>query len=87
MNRTDLPRNDDGRLTAYAWPGGYPVFYITKDGGALCPDCAREAEAEGLTSDPDDAQWCIVAGDVNWEDDALYCDHCNKIIESAYGES
>lgn len=81
-----LPRDDDGKFTAYAWPGGYPLYYITKDGGVLCGKCAREAEAEGLTSDPGDPQWYIVAAEVNWEDTSLYCDHAGERIESAYAE-
>lgn len=81
-----LPRDDDGRLTAYAWPGGYPVYYVTADSGALCPDCARMAEAEGLAGDPEDPQWYIVAADINWEDADLYCDHCSERIESAYAD-
>lgn len=81
-----LPRDDDGQLTAYAWPGGYPVYYVTKDCGVLCPDCARMADREGLTGDPDDSQWFIVGTDINWEDPDLTCDHCSKRIESAYAE-
>lgn len=82
----ELPRDEDGRLMAYAWPGGYPVYYIVKDGGVLCPDCARMAEREGLADDPDDAQWCIIGADINWEASGLTCDHCGKRIESAYAE-
>lgn len=26
-----------GVANAYAWPGGYPLFYVTSDGAALCP--------------------------------------------------
>ena len=25
----------------WAWPGGYPLYFVTDDGGALCFDCAR----------------------------------------------
>lgn len=74
-----------GQLVDYAWPGGYPVYYITDDGGTLCPDCARMAEREGLTGTPGDG-WDIVAADVNWEDPDLACDHCYERIESAYTE-
>jgi hypothetical protein len=28
----------------------------------------------------------VVALEVNWEDPALYCDHCGNRIESAYVE-
>jgi len=86
METQTLPRDDSGKLITYAWPGGYPVYYVTADGGTLCPDCAQQAEADGLTTDKDDAQWYIVAADVNYEDDNLACDGCGEHIESAYGE-
>lgn len=83
---TELPRDDDGQLTAYAWPGGYPVYYVTRDCSVLCPDCARMAEKDGLAGNPDDAQWCIVGAGANYEDPDLFCDHCSKRIESAYAD-
>lgn len=83
----DLPRSDLGTLAEFTFPGGYPLYYVVKDGGVLCPKCARMAESEGLTDDPDDPQWCIIACDINYEDDTLYCDHCGDNIESAYGDN
>ena len=36
---------------AYAWPGGYEISYLVKDGGVLCHQCAN---AELMrTLDPD----------------------------------
>ncbi len=64
----------------YAWPGGYPIYYATKDGGVLCAKCANANLSATLTTDP---QWRIVAMDVNYEDE-IYCDHCNEMVESAY---
>jgi hypothetical protein len=76
-------------LDTYAWPGGYPMFYVTKDNGVLCPKCANDNSALCLAT-PDsedfDPQWALVDFGVNWEDTDLYCDHCNKRIESAYAE-
>jgi hypothetical protein len=91
MGKTqELPRNDDGTLVEFAWPGGYPVYYVVEDSGILCPNCARMSEREelGLQHDDDtfDPQWHIVAADINYEDDSLYCDHCGERIESAYCE-
>jgi hypothetical protein len=80
----DIPIDDKGDYISYAWPGGYPIFYVTKDCGVLCPKCANENKE--LTKDKDDPQWFIVDYDVNWEDETLYCDNCNKKIESAYGD-
>ncbi len=68
---------------AYAWPGGYPIFYQTGDHGVLCPVCANLNLPLTLLDDP---QWQIVAADVNWEDHHLYCDHCSNKVPSAYGE-
>ena len=84
MANQTLPRQEDGTLQAYAW--GYPLYYVTKDCGALCPDCARMAEREKLAGDPDDPQWFIAAADVNYDDASLYCDHCSERIPSAYAE-
>jgi hypothetical protein len=78
----------NGEVAKYAWPGGYPLYYFTADGGALCPGCVNE-NIRTITSaalDGDDKQWEVVARDVNWEDAHLACDHCNKRIESAYAE-
>ncbi len=66
--------------------GWLPLYYVVQDVGTLCSDCAIMAESEGLTDDPDDTQWYIVACAINWEDTGLHCDHCNKRIEFAYGE-
>jgi len=72
----------------YAWPGGYPLFFITSDGGALSFKAAkanRRAILEAIR-DRDSSGWRTVAFDVNWEDNSLYCDHTSERIESAYAE-
>lgn len=85
-----LAKDDNGQYPKYAWPGGYPIFYVTADNGTLCATCAnteRSASTDDLDAHcPDDDQWRIVASDINWEDSDLQCDHCNARIESAYGE-
>lgn len=80
-------RDENGSLPAYAWPGGYPLFYLCADGGILCPQCAnRESAVRKADEHPDYDQWRIVAVEVNWEDASLTCDNCFKGIESAYAE-
>ena len=77
----------------FAWPGGYPLYAIMDDGGALCVKClksefsliARSTIQSHNHSWPVDG-WSAHVIDINWEDAALYCDHCNKRIESAYAE-
>jgi uncharacterized Zn finger protein (UPF0148 family) len=61
----------------YAWPGGYPLFGLTRDGECVCPDCGVRVV--------DDSQ-ALVAVDVNWEDGQMMCADCGQRIESAYGE-
>lgn len=82
-----------GKLMSYAWPGGYPIYYLTEDSGVLCPNCANgdngsEAHTESEDCDhcPDDRQWLIVAADIHWEGPPMDCDHCGGEIESAYGD-
>ena len=68
----------------YCWPGGYPLFYVTRDGGCLCPSYANENM--NLTLDKDYDQWCIVAQVINYEDNDLSCDNCYADIPAAYGD-
>jgi hypothetical protein len=78
IKETNLPRDSKGKLDSYAWPGGYPLFYVTRDNMVICPDCANK---EGMNEDQEP-----IACDVNWEDDSLYCEDCGKRIASAYAE-
>lgn len=81
MRKIDAYKNESGKLISFTWPGGYPMFYITRRGDVLCPDCASEELKLGEDSfDPP------IDGDTNWEDPTLYCDVCNERIESAYTE-
>ena len=66
---------------SFAWPGGYPVYYTTKDGGCLCLKCANDNLF--LTLNGDD-QWRIVGQDINYEDPHTYCDSCREHITPAY---
>ncbi len=84
-----IARNDDGSLPAYAWPGEYPIYYLCQDGGTLCPACANGGNGAlayvGKAPDGiDDGQWQIVGQEVNYEDDSLFCDHCNAKVQAAY---
>lgn len=73
---------ESGKLQAFAWPGGYPVFYVTGNCGVLCPKCANDNRK--LLNDPDDKQWYVIGVDINYEDYHLFCDNCNSQIEPAY---
>lgn len=74
----------------YAWPGGYPLYFIAADGEALSFQAVREnlKEVMRATCFPYYGKdWRIVGADINWEDEHLYCAHSNERIPSAYGES
>lgn len=78
-------RLDHKEWERWAWPGGYPLYYICADGGVLCSKCAN-AEIE-FTAAPDaETMWRLDAVEINYEDDHLVCCHCGQHIESAYGE-
>lgn len=65
---------DNGKLPAFAWPGGYPLFYFTNQSIVLCPPCAN---AEDYSDE-------ITDYDVNWEDPHMSCDNCGQYIDPAY---
>lgn len=76
------------RQGPYAWPGGYPLYFITDDGAVISFHAAKyhrrdilEAIAHKLRDG-----WRVVAVDVNWEDETLTCDCTGEAIPSAYGE-
>jgi hypothetical protein len=79
---------------AHTDTGGYPLYAITQDGGALCHDCfkdnyklirqAQRAHDNGGQCPSESYGWNVVAVQVNWEDSTLYCDHCSDTIECAY---
>lgn len=79
------------RNGAFAWPGGYPLYFITQDGAALCFDCAHKEFRQVAWDYLNKAStgWRIVGCEINYvnnEDGELICDHCNKRIESGYAE-
>jgi hypothetical protein len=72
----------------FAWPGGYPLFFITSDGVALSWKAAKYNRRYILQSiaHHSDRTWRIVGVDVNWENPALYCDDTGERIPSAHAE-
>lgn len=86
--KTVFDFNKSLEIGPYAWPGGYPLYFVTADCGVLSWQAAideqaliRDAIIEGY-----DPQWQVVALEINYEDNDLYCDHTGNKIESAYGE-
>jgi hypothetical protein len=78
----DLPRDIDERLSAWAWPGGYPIFYLDSQNSVLCVTCARKSDEDA----EEIPEFKPIVADVNYEDPALYCEDCSGRIESAYAE-
>ncbi len=74
---------DQTAESPYSFPGGYPKFALTSDGACLCPVCCKtERNLIGTTTGTDG--WNVVAVELNYEDDGLFCDHCSSKIEAAY---
>ena len=72
----------------YAWPGGYPRYFVTADGAALSFKAAQDNRRlirHAIRTNANDG-WRVTACGINWEDADLYCDHTNERIESAYAE-
>lgn len=72
----------------YAWPGGYPLYFVMADGEAMSFAAARENRRlilEALARPYRHmSDWRPVAVDVNFEDADLACVHTGERIESAY---
>lgn len=70
----------------YVWPGGYPLFLIMSDSAVLCVECGKKEYKQIAYSCRHNLNdgWKTESADINWEDQELYCDHCNKQIEPAY---
>jgi len=76
------------RAGPYAWPGGYPLYFITSDGAALSFESVRAELYQVIYSIRHSLSdgWRVVACEANYEDAGLVCDHSGERIESAYGE-
>lgn len=78
------------RMGPYAWPGGYPVYWIMADGESVAFSVAKAERRNMLEAlahpEKNFDDWRPVALDINWEDGNLICAHTNQRIESAYAE-
>ena len=78
MNTFEGLLNDKNELTAYAWPGGYPVLYLDQNNETLCAKCA--------TKDLNDPENKPATYFVHYEGPSEFCAECNAEVESAYGD-
>ena len=71
----------------YAWPGGYPVYFVCEDGDALSFKAAEE-NAELIRDDiiSGFGSWVLIGTSINWEDGFLFCSHTGEQIQFAYGD-
>jgi len=70
----------------YAWPGGYPLYWLMDDGASCAFEvCKMERRnmLEALANKSNDG-WRPIALEVNWEDGEMFCAHTGEQIESAY---
>lgn len=83
------------KLEKYAWPGGYPIYYLARDGwreddGRLVLNTHDRSEnvcCPDCATDTDQWPDIIITGqDIHYEGEPLQCEYCNKEIESAYGD-
>ncbi len=74
------------RAGPYAWPGGYPLYFLTSDGAVLSFKAAREEFRQIAWSIENQAHdgWLIIACGINWEDPDMECSHTGEPIEAAY---
>lgn len=68
---------NDGKLQSWAWPGGYPIGYLTGEGSVLCPHCANKALSDPNEFDKFKPQSYFI---IQHEEDFAYCDGCSKEI-------
>ncbi len=63
----------------YAWPGGYEIFFICKDGGLLCSPCVVKEWDECISTAVEDCadDWNIVSMSHTGQlDERESCDNC-----------
>lgn len=83
MTLTEI-RQTDGKLPAYAWPGGYAIAYLMDDGEFLCADCANDP-TNPVHEGGDGDGWRIEGYETaDWHDEGegdWTCAHCNAVID------
>jgi hypothetical protein len=78
-------------IPEFAWPGGYPIVYVFRDGGCICAPCVNreilEIDSANRTGQGRNSHggWAVDAFDIHYEGEPEICDHCGKSVDSAYG--
>jgi hypothetical protein len=74
------------RYGAFAWPGGYPLYFIMADGDLATFEGVL-SEWKNVVADTMAGHrscWVPVAVDANFETPGLYCSITGALIEAAY---
>ena len=66
----ELPRDEDGALERWAWPGGYEIVYFDVDGCVLCQPCATINQETLIDC-------CLL---LDFEERKVYCDECDEFL-------
>lgn len=77
------------RAGPFAWPGGYPLFFIMSDMEAMCFACARKEYrliSRAIRDNSNDG-WRVVGCDINYEDPDCRCCHCGELVDPAYADA
>ena len=77
------------RQGPYAWPGGYPLYFIASDGEAISFKSARENRRlilEAIAYADHRSGFRVMWMDINWENPSLFCADTGERIPSAYVE-
>jgi hypothetical protein len=73
----------------YAWPGGYPTYFVDQNGDALSHEAVRSEWSQVVETfifKIRNTGWNIAGIEINWENANLTCEHTGKRIPSAYAE-
>lgn len=78
-----------GELPAFAWPGGYAMFYLTDGNDTLCAECATAELRRWHSNESDDppVAYGAFGATEDYPDTDERCDNCNKIICEAEDNS
>ena len=86
FNMTTKQIRDFLRGGKYAWPGCYPMYFITSDGAPLSFEAVKSEYRQvswSVRNKVNDG-WRVIGVDINWESEDLFCAHNSTQIESAY---
>lgn len=76
------------RQGEYAWPGGYPIFFVMSDGQAASFDGVRGDFKNVIYSmrHNENYGYSVVGIEINYENEFLTCCFTNELIDCAYCE-